>query len=85
MQNLQSYQVEEATYELDTHYNIGYKSRFRLVGIIEVNESMFFICEREAGAFTMHISADKSFQTKNFIFHALQFHHLAQIALASPE
>ena len=85
MQNLQSYQVEEATYELDTHYNIGYKSRFRLVGIIEVNGSMFFICEREVGAFTMHISADKSFQTKNFIFHALQFHHLAQIALASPE
>jgi hypothetical protein len=43
---------------------------------------MFFICEREAGAFTMHISAQQSFQTKNFIFHALQFHHLAKNNLA---
>jgi hypothetical protein len=78
MQNLQTYQIEDATYELDTYYNIGANSRFRIVGIIDVNDTMFFICERESGQLLIRTNKESSFHTKNFIFYALQFHHLAK-------
>ena len=55
MQNLQTYQIEDAVYELDTYYNIGAQSRFKIVGIVDVNSTIFFICERENGA--MHIGS----------------------------
>jgi hypothetical protein len=79
MQNLQSYQVEEAVYELDTYYNIGANSRMKVVGIIDVNSTIFFICEREDGP--IHIgSPDFGLMTHNFVFYALVFHDKAKNA-----
>jgi hypothetical protein len=78
MQNLQTYQIEDSTYELDTYYNIGKRSRFKIVGIIDVNSTIFFIGEREDGEILIRTTVDTAFQTKNFIFYALQFHYLAK-------
>ena len=81
MQNLQSYQIEEAVYELDTYYNIGAISRMKVVGIIDVNSTIFFICEREAGP--IHIgSPDFGIITHNFVYYAQIFHNKAKIAAA---
>ena len=82
MQNLQSYQIEEAVYELDTYYNIGANSRMKVVGIIDVNSTIFFICEREEGA--IHIgSPEFGLITHNFVFYALLFHNKAKNAAAT--
>jgi hypothetical protein len=78
MQNLQTYQIEDSIYELDTYYNIGARSRMRVVGIIDVNSTIFFICEREDGEINLKISATQNFRTQNFTYYALQFHHLVQ-------
>jgi hypothetical protein len=83
MVNLQSYQIEDAVYELDTYYNIGARSRFKVVGIIEVNSTVFFICEREDGAINVG-SIENSLRTHNFIFYALLFHNKAKNAAAQP-
>ena len=80
MQNLQSYQIEDATYELDTYYNIGAVSRMKVVGIINVNSTVFFICERENGSVRLAITPEVGLDTQNFIFYALHFHHRAKIA-----
>lgn len=83
MQNLQSYQVEEAVYELDTYYNIGANSRMKVVGIIDVNSTIFFICEREDGP--IHIgSPDFGLMTHNFVFYAQIFHNKAKTAAVQP-
>lgn len=81
MQNLQSYQIEDAVYELDTYYNIGARSRMRIVGIIEVNSTIFFICEREDGPIQIGSPAF-GLSTHNFIYYALLFHNQAKIAAA---
>ena len=82
MQNLQSYQIEEAVYELDTYYNIGANSRMKVVGIIDVNSTIFFICEREEGA--IHIgSPEFGLITHNFTFYAQLFHNRAKTAAAT--
>lgn len=84
MQNLQSYQIEDAIYELDTYYNIGAVSRMKVVGIIDVNSTIFFICEREAGA--IHIgSPEFGIITHNFVFYAHLFHNRAKVAASSSE
>lgn len=75
MQNLQSYQIEDAVYELDTYYNIGAISRFRIVGIIDVNSTIFFIGEREDGPVNIVQSPEFGLKTQNFIFYALLFHN----------
>ena len=83
MQNLQSYQIEEAVYELDTYYNIGANSRMKVVGIIDVNSTIFFICEREEGA--IHIgSPEFGLITHNFTFYAQIFHNRAKNAAVQP-
>jgi hypothetical protein len=84
MQNLQTYQIEDAVYELDTYYNIGARSRFRIVGIVDVNSTIFFICEREDGPINVG-NMECTINTHNFIYYALLFHHKAKIAAATQE
>jgi hypothetical protein len=83
MQNLQSYQIEEAVYELDTYYNIGANSRMKVVGIIDVNSTIFFICEREDGPINIG-SLEFGINTHNFMFYAQLFHNKAKNTAAQP-
>ncbi len=83
MQNLQTYQIEDAVYELDTYYNIGAVSRFKIVGIVDVNSTIFFICEREDGP--IHIGAPEyGIYTQAFMYYALLFHNKAKNAAVQP-
>jgi hypothetical protein len=83
MQNLQTYQIEDAVYELDTYYNIGAVSRFKIVGIVDVNSTVFFICEREDGP--IHIGAPEyGIYTHTFMYYALLFHNKAKNTAAQP-
>lgn len=79
MQNLQTYQIEDAVYELDTYYNIGAVSRFKIVGIIDINSTIFFICERENGAMNIG-SPEYGIRTHTFVYYALLFHNRAKKA-----
>ena len=83
MQNLQTYQIEDTVYELDTYYNIGAQSRFKIVGIVDVNSTVFFICERENGAMQIG-STEYGIYTHNFMFYAQIFHNKAKNAATQP-
>lgn len=73
MTNLNSYIIDNHIYSLNESYQLG-KDMVKLVMITNINETIFFFCEKENGVYIAHIDQTIQVEMKTIPVNALVFH-----------
>lgn len=73
MTNLNSYTVDNHVYSLNENYQLG-KDLVKLVMITNINDTIFFFCEKQDGVYLAHIDQTTSIEMKTIPVNALVFH-----------
>lgn len=73
MINLNSYIIDNHIYSLNESYQLG-KDMVKLVMITNINETIFFFCEKENGVYIAHIDQTSQIEMKTIPVNALVFH-----------
>jgi len=73
MTNLNSYTVDNHVYSLNQNYQLG-KDLVKLVMITNINDTIFFFCEKQDGVYLGHIDQTTSIEMKTIPVNALVFH-----------
>ncbi len=73
MINLNSYNVDNHVYSLNENYQLG-KDLVKLVMITNVNDTIFFFCEKQDGVFLGRVDQTTSIEMKTIPVNALVFH-----------
>jgi len=73
MTNLNSYIIDNHIYSLNESYQLG-KYKVKIVMITNINETIFFFCEKENGVYIAHIDQTIQVEMKTIPVNALVFH-----------
>ena len=73
MTNLNSYIIDNHIYSLNESYQLG-KDLVKIVMITNINDSIFFFCEKEIGVYLAYINQTTSLEMKTIPVNALVFH-----------
>lgn len=73
MTNLNSYIIDNHIYSLNESYQLG-KDMVKIVMITNINETIFFFCEKENGVYIAHIDQTIQVEMKTIPVNALVFH-----------
>lgn len=73
MINLNSYIIDNHIYSLNESYQLG-KDMVKIVMITNINETIFFFCEKENGVYIAHIDQTSQIEMKTIPVNALVFH-----------
>ncbi len=82
MINLNSYIIDNHIYSLNESYQLG-KDMVKLVMITNINETIFFFCEKENGVYIAHIDQTSQIEMKTIPVNALVFHKIILKSLNS--
>ena len=74
MINLNSYIIDNHIYSLNQDYQFG-KELVKIVMITNVNDTIFFFCEKQDGLFFAQIDETNAIQMKIVPINALIFHN----------
>jgi hypothetical protein len=73
MINLNSYNVDNHVYSLNENYQLG-KDLVKIVMITNINDTIFFFCEKQDGVFLGRVDQTTSIEMKTIPVNALIFH-----------
>ena len=73
MTNLNSYIVDNHVYSLNEDYQLG-KDLVKLVMITNINDTIFFFCEKQDGVFLGRVDQTTAIEMKTIPVNALIFH-----------
>lgn len=73
MTNLNSYTIDNNLYSLEGEYMLG-SSLMKIVGIVNVNNTIFFFCERPGENFTFKVDSTTFVNSNTVAIHSIVFH-----------
>lgn len=73
MINLNSYTIDNNLYVLEGQYQLGL-SLMKIVGIVDVNNTIFFFCEKTNGDFVFKVDNNIFVNSTTVAIHSIVFH-----------